>query len=91
MVSRLLWYPGNEGEEMKHLTLILAATMMHLGTTAAFAEDRAVANTPEESQQYEDASYEYSARSFFEPKTEADVNALVSLDKELANSLDQDN
>jgi hypothetical protein len=73
---------------MKHLVLILALTTMNAATALA-QEDRAVANT-EEAQQYEVATYEYSARSFFEPKTEADLTAMVSLDNDLEKTLSQE-
>jgi hypothetical protein len=73
---------------MKHLVLILALTTMNAATALA-QEDRAVANA-DDSQQYEVATYEYSARSFFEPKTEADLSALVSLDNDLEKTLSQE-
>ncbi len=78
---------------MKHLMIILVATVMTTGHV--FAEDRAVATVTEaplysEVPQYEVATFEFSARSFFEPKTEADLNALASLSNDLESSLAQE-
>lgn len=78
---------------MKHLGIILIATLMT--STYVSAEDRAVATVTEaplysDVPQYEVAAFEFSARSFFEPKTEADLNALASLGNELELSLAQE-
>jgi hypothetical protein len=72
---------------MKHTIYILAALLMHLAP--ALAEDRAIANTTD-SQKFEITAFEFSARSFFEPKTEADLTAMVALDTELESSLGQE-
>ena len=72
---------------MKHTIYILSALLMNLGP--AFAEERTIANTTD-SQHLEITAFEYSARSFFEPKTLADLTAMVYLDTELASSLGQE-
>ena len=55
-------------------------------SSPAFAEEREVAN--ENTDRYETVSDEFSSRSFFEPKTAADVNALATLDRDFKMSLD---
>lgn len=72
---------------MKHTVYILAALLMHFGP--ALAEDRAIANITD-SQHFEVTAIEFSARSFFEPKTLADLTAMASLDTELESSLGQE-
>lgn len=77
--------PG--GKNMRQLlSFLIFATVQ---PSAALAKDRAISSN-EVPQQYEVASYEFNARSFFEPKTEADVSALVSLDQDLERSLSQE-
>ncbi len=72
---------------MRNWMIILVSAT--ISSTIALAEERAISSA-EALKPFEIASYEYSARSFFEPKTEADVNALVSLDQDLERSLKQE-
>lgn len=66
--------------------LLLAALML---SQMSVAEDRET--KPEAAPaQYELANNSYDARSFFEPKTEADINAMATLDYDLEMSLDQE-
>jgi hypothetical protein len=63
---------------MKQTFFILAATLIYAGPVVA--EDRATANTNDSHQ------LEMNERSFFEPKTLADVAVMFSMDQELETS-----
>jgi len=67
--------------------LMLMATLLF--TAPAFAQEHEAVIESADAQ-YEFDISELSTRSFFEPKTQADVNALASIDPELQKSLGQE-